>query len=120
MQALTISNAYSEDNSTIDYSKFVSVATGYYNGGGTTPAKFEIQEGITSGVGIIPTMTLTRLAAKIDIQWDAADAYDPGGYTDVKVTDFEYHGSEQGQLFPDLSPATGATLKNGLSIILRR
>lgn len=111
VQALTISNAYSKNNGTIDYAKFVSVATGYYNGGGTTPAEFEIQEGITSGVGIIPTMTLTRLAAKIDIQWDAADAYDPGNYTDVKVTDFEYNGSEQGQLFPDLSPATGATLK---------
>lgn len=110
VQALTISNAYSENNGTIDYAKFVSVATGYYNGEGTTPAEFEIQEGITSGVGNIPTMTLTRLAAKIDIQWDAADAYE-AGYTDVKVTDFEYNGSEQGQLFPDLSPATGATLK---------
>ena len=111
VQALTISNDYSKPESgAIDYAKFVSVATGYYNGGGTTPAKFEIQEGITSGVGNIPTMTLTRLAAKIDIQWDAADAYEDG-YTDVKVKDFEYHGSEQGQLFPDLSPATGATLK---------
>lgn len=110
VQGLTISNDYSKpEGGAIDYSKFVSVATGYYNGGGTTPAKFEIQEGITSGVGI-PTMTLTRLAAKIDIQWDAADAYEDG-YTDVKVKDFEYNGSEQGQLFPDLSPATGATLK---------
>lgn len=110
VQALTISNAYSEDNGTIDYSKFVSVATGYYKGNGNVPAEFEIKEGGTGEVGNIPTMTLTRLAAKIDIQWDAADAYDQG-YTDVKVTDFEYNGSEQGQLFPDLSPATGATLK---------
>lgn len=111
VQALTISNAYSGDNGTIDYSKFVSVATGYYKGIDNVPAEFEIKEGGTGEVGSIPTMTLTRLAAKIDIQWDAADAYDPGGYTDVKVTDFEYNGSEQGQLFPDLSPATGATLK---------
>lgn len=112
VQALTISNDYSKPESgAIGYAKFVSVATGYYKGNGNVPAEFEIQEGITSGVGNIPTMTLTRLAAKIDIQWDAADAYDPGGYTDVKVTDFEYHGSEQGQLFPDLSPATGATFK---------
>ena len=111
VQALTISNAYSEDNGTIDYSKFVSVATGYYKESGNVPAEFEIKEGGTGEVGNnIPTMTLTRLAAKIDIQWDAADAYEDG-YTDVKVKDFEYHGSEQGQLFPDLSPATGATLK---------
>lgn len=109
VQALTISNAYSENNGTIDYAKFVSVATGYYKGSGTDLASFEIKKGGTGEIGSIPTMTLTRLAAKIDIQWDAADAYDPGGYTDVKVTDFEYHGSEQGQLFPDLSPATVTT-----------
>lgn len=101
VQGLTISNAYSEDNGTIDYSKFVSVATGYYKGSGNVPAEFEIQEGITSGVGNIPTMTLTRLAAKIDIQWDAADAYE-AGYTDVKVKDFKYKGTVDGRLFPDI------------------
>lgn len=111
VQALTISNAYSdsEDNGTIDYAQFVSVATGYYKESGNGPAEFVIKEGGTGEVGNIPTMTLTRLAAKIDIQWDAADAYGQGGYTDVKVRDFEYHGSEQGQLFPDLSPATVTT-----------
>ncbi len=112
VQALTISNDYSKpEGGAIYYAKFVSVATGYYKGIDNVPAEFEIKEGGTGEVGSIPpTMTLTRLAAKIDIQWDAADAYDQG-YTDVKVTDFEYNGSEQGQLFPDLSPATGATLK---------
>ncbi len=111
VQALTISNDYSKPvDGTIDYAKFVSVATGYYKGNGTGLTQFEIKEGGTGEVGIIPTIILTRLAAKIDIQWDAADAYEDG-YTDVKVTDFEYNGSEQGQLFPDLSPATGATLK---------
>lgn len=111
VQALTISNDYSKpEGGTIDYAKFVSVATGYYKDDDGNLSVFEIKEGGTGEVGSIPTMTLTRLAAKIDIQWDAADAYDKG-YTDVKVKDFEYHGSEQGQLFPDLSPATGATLK---------
>lgn len=102
VQALTISNAYSEDNGTIDYSKFVSVATGYYKGNGNVPAEFEIKEGGTGEVGNIPTMTLTRLAAKIDIQWDAADAYDQG-YTDVKVTGFTYKGTVNGRLFPDIT-----------------
>lgn len=116
VQGLTISNAYSEDNGTIDYSKFVSVATGYYKESGNGPAKFEIKEGGTGEVGSIPTtMTLTRLAAKIDIQWDAADAYDPGGYTDVKVTDFKYDSGNAnvvgvgfGRLFPNLYTGTDA------------
>ena len=114
VQALTISNTYSEDNGTIDYAKFVSVATGYYNGGGTTPAEFEIKKGSTGEIGNIPTMTLTRLAAKIDIQWDAADAYDQG-YTDVKVTEFTYDSGNAsvvgvgfGRLFPDLYTGTDA------------
>lgn len=102
VQALTISNAYSEDNSTIDYSKFVSVATGYYKGNGTDLAPFEIKKGGTGEIGSIPTMTLTRLAAKIDIQWDAADAYDKG-YTDVKVKDFKYKGTVDGRLFPNIA-----------------
>ncbi|WP_298456198.1 hypothetical protein [uncultured Prevotella sp.] len=114
VQALTISNAYSEDNGTIDYAKFVSVATGYYKGDGTTPAEFEIKKGGTGEIGNIPTMTLTRLAAKIDIQWDAADAYDQG-YTDVKVTEFTYDSGNAsvvgvgfGRLFPDLYTGTDA------------
>lgn len=107
VQALTISNDYTKptDGTTIDYAKFVSVATGYYQTteSGNQPAVFTIQEGGTGQVGgTIPTMTLTRLAAKIDIQWDAADAYDKG-YTDVKVTGFKYNGTAQGRLFPDLS-----------------
>lgn len=106
VQALTISNDYTKptDGTTIDYAKFVSVATGYYKGDRTDnqPAVFNIQQGGTGEMGKIPTMTLTRLAAKIDIQWDAADAYE-AGYTDVKVTGFKYNGTAQGRLFPDLS-----------------
>ena len=101
VKALTISNDYADG----DASKFVSVATGYYKGDRTDnqPDEFTIQEGGTGQVGgTIPTMTLTRLAAKIDIQWDAADAYE-AGYTDVKVTGFKYNGTAQGRLFPDLS-----------------
>lgn len=117
VQALTISNAYSGDNGTIDYSKFVSVATGYYKGNGNVPAEFEIKEGGTGEVGIIPTMTLTRLAAKIDIQWDAADAYEAeAGYTDVKVTGFKYNSNTNvegvgfGRLFPDLVSASATAI----------
>lgn len=108
VEALTISNDYASTGTNIDYAKFVSVATGYYQGEDHQPAEFTIQEGGTGQVGTIPTMTLTRLAAKIDIQWDAADAYDQG-YTEVKVENFSYNGKKNGRLFPDI---TGTTISN--------
>ena len=103
VQELTISNDYASNNSTIDYAKFVSVATGYYAGNDGLPALFTVQQG-SGEIGSMPTMTLTRLASKIDIQWDAADAYTQG-YTDVKVTDFKYCGKAEGRLFPSITPA---------------
>lgn len=109
VEALTISNDYASTGTNIDYAKFVSVATGYYQGEDHQPAEFTIQEGGTGQIGTIPTMTLTRLAAKIDIQWDAADAYDQG-YTDVKVTGFNYNGKASGRLFPEIT--TGTTITN--------
>lgn len=110
VQALTLSNDYTKDsdNGSVDYAKFVSVATGYYKGNGTAPETFEIKKGGIGEIGSIPTMTLTRLASKIDIQWDAADAYEQG-YSDVKVTGFTYNGKEYGRLFPEI---TGVTLAN--------
>lgn len=105
VEALTISNNYAKGD-TNQGDKFVSVATGYYKGTGTTPAIYDIAKG---GTGVnMPTMTLTRLAAKIDIQWDAVDAYE-AGYTDVKVTGFNYNGKEYGRLFPDITLSTGIT-----------
>lgn len=119
VKALTISNDYSKPadgtgTNTIDYAKFVSVATGYYRGEAATgnqPAAFTIQQGGTGQVGNIPTMTLTRLATKLDIQWDAADAYEQG-YTDVKVTSFSYQGKEKGRLFPEVTLPTETTVTN--------
>lgn len=107
VQKLTISNYYAEDDES-RVAKFVSVATGYYKGEGSTPAILEIKEGGTGEIGSIPTMTLTRLAAKIDIQWDAADAYE-AGYTDVGVTGFTYKGKEYGYLFPEVASTAGTT-----------
>ena len=106
VQELTISNDYASNNSTIDYAKFVSVATGYYAGDDGLPALFTVQQG-SGEIGSMPTMTLTRLASKIDVQWDAADAYTQG-YTDVKVTDFKYCGKAEGRLFPSIKTASAA------------
>lgn len=113
---LTISNAYAND----DMAKFVSVATGFYDIGTDgkhtgTRQTYSIKS-ITAPdfSNTIPTIILTRLAAKIDIQWDAADAYDQG-YTDVKVTGFMYDSGNAsvvgvgfGRLFPDLYTGTDA------------
>ncbi len=107
VQELTISNDYASNNSTIDYAKFVSVATGYYAGDDGQPALFTVQQG-SGEIGSMPTMTLTRLASKIDVQWDAADAYEQG-YTDVKVTDFKYCGKAKGRLFPSINTASAAS-----------
>ena len=101
VQALTISNDYAQGDASA-VAKFVSVATGYYKAEGDTPAYFVIQPGGTGAVGTIPTMTLTRLATKIDVQWDVADAVDKG-YTDIRLTDFSFHGKTRGRLFPDVS-----------------
>lgn len=116
VEQLTISNDYGKElnkdgsakEGTLDYAKFLSVATGYYKGTGTTPAEYEISY---DGNGSSASMTLTRLAAKIDIQWDAADAYGQG-YTDVKVTGFSYNGKTLGRLFPEVTLPTGTTIIN--------
>lgn len=69
-------------------------------------------------------MTLTRLATKVDIQWDAQSAYEPATspegvtYTDVRINQFVFHGgadattgSGYGRLFPSLAAqAAGKTL----------
>lgn len=101
---LTISNAYAAG----DMAKFVSVATGFYDldadGNHTGTRQTYSIKSITDPdfSNTIPTIILTRLAAKIDIQWDAADAYDKG-YTDVKVTGFKYKGTVDGRLFPNIA-----------------
>lgn len=88
--------------------KFVSVATGFYDigtdGNHTGTRRIYSIKSITDPdfSNTIPTIILTRLAAKIDIQWDAADAYDKG-YTDVKVTRFTYKGTKYGRLFPNIA-----------------
>lgn len=101
---LTISNAYAGG----DMAKFVSVATGFYDlddlGNHTGTRQTYSIKSITDPdfSNTIPTIILTRLAAKIDIQWDAADAYE-AGYTDVKVTGFTYKGTKYGRLFPNIA-----------------
>lgn len=123
---LQISNDYAKPNGgTTDIAKFISVATGYAlkldkNQLLTTDREVIVEKNINADINTKQywRMVLGRLAAKIDIQWDAKGAYekDKDGnlkYTNVKVSQFTYHGepanqestisgSGNGRLFPTL------------------
>lgn len=123
---LQISNDYAKPSGgTTDVAKFISVATGYArkldkNQLLTTDREVIVEKNINADINTKQywRMVLGRLAAKIDIQWDAKGAYekDKDGklkYTNVKVSQFTYHGepanqestisgSGNGRLFPTL------------------
>lgn len=123
---LQISNDYAKPRGgTTDIAKFISVATGYAlkldkNQLLTTDREVIVEKNINADINTKQywRMVLGRLAAKIDIQWDAKGAYekDKDGkqkFTDVKVQGFTYHGepeeaestisgSGKGRLFPTL------------------
>ena len=126
---LQISNDYAKPSGgTTDIAKFISVATGYAvkldkNQLQTSDREVReviVEKNINADINTKQywRMVLGRLAAKIDIQWDAKGAYekDKDGnqkYTNVKVQGFTYHGepakqestvsgSGNGRLFPTL------------------
>lgn len=121
---LQISNDYAHKNGAIDVAKFISVATGYALKLDsetqilTDEREIKVEQNINANINTKQywRMVLGRLAAKIDIQWDAKGAYekDEDGkqkFTDVKVQGFTYHGeptgttvsgSGYGRLFPTL------------------
>lgn len=121
VRSLTIPNSYAGGNT----AKFVSVATGFYQGEdvpsnpwSTLPGTIDIAE--VSEVGAeLPRMTLYRLAAKVDMQWEASDSY-WAGLSEVRVTDVTFRGSNSGnvtgegsgRLFPSLA-GQGATALTG-------
>ena len=124
---LQISNDYAKPSGgTTDIAKFISVATGYARKLNpetqilTNDRDIIVEKNINADINTKQywRMVLGRLAAKIDIQWDAKGAYekDKDGkqkFTDVKVQGFTYHGepeeaestisgSGKGRLFPTL------------------
>ena len=121
---LQITNDYAHKNGAIDVAKFISVATGYALKLDpkteilTNDRDIKVEQNINANINTKQywRMVLGRLAAKIDIQWDAKGAYekDEDGnlkYTNVKVSQFTYHGEPKGttkadagcgRLFPTL------------------
>ena len=147
---LQISNDYAKPSGgTTDIAKFISVATGYArkldkNQLLTTDREVIVEKNINADINTKQywRMVLGRLAAKIDIQWDAKGAYekDKDGnlkYTNVKVSKFTYHGEPKGttkddagcgRLFPTLyhqevssrTPVSGHTTFVNTSEISKR
>lgn len=147
---LQISNDYAKPSGgTTDIAKFISVATGYAlkldkNQLLTTDREVIVEKNINVDINTKQywRMVLGRLAAKIDIQWDAKGAYekDKDGnlkYTNVKVSKFTYHGEPKGttkddagcgRLFPTLyhqevssrTPVSGHTTFVNTSEISKR
>ena len=111
---LKISNDYAKPSGgTTDIAKFISVATGYALKLDpetqilTNDRDIKVEKNINADINTKQywRMVLGRLAAKIDIQWDAKGAYekDKDGnlkYTNVKVSQFTYHGEPEGTTVP--------------------
>ena len=134
---LQISNDYAKPSGGItDVAKFISVATGYALKLDpetqilTNDREIKVEQNINANINTKQywRMVLGRLAAKIDIQWDAKGAYekDEDGkqkFTDVKVQGFTYHGEPEGttksdagygRLFPTLYAVSAETPKTSV------
>ena len=107
---LQITNDYAHKSGAIDVAKFISVATGYALKMDpktdilTNDRDIKVEQNINANINTKQywRMVLGRLAAKIDIQWDAKGAYEKGEdgkqkFTNVKVQGFTYHGEPAGQ-----------------------
>lgn len=127
---MQITNDYATGK-TDQVAKMVSVATGYATYVDTSDPKLNgkrllhISLDKENEMKQYWRMTLTRLATKVDIQWDAQSAYEPATspegvtYTDVRINNFVFRGGADattgsGRLFPALaaeaSAAAGKTL----------
>lgn len=119
---LQISNDYAWNKSSnlMDIAKFISVATGYateVNVANNTLTNnrlipVEFNSNTTSSTKRYWRMVLGRLATKLDIQWDAKGAYEKDNdgnlkYTNVKVSQFTYHGEQADQESTISGPGNG-------------
>lgn len=111
-----ISNSYAEGNADAT-SMFLSVATGYYRDrkDNTKQGTIDISNPEPSAENPynVPVLRLSRLAVKIDVQWDAASAFTNSSLR-AYVTGFKYTSNPaitdagSGRLFPELATATEA------------
>lgn len=113
---LQISNDYAKDDGA-KVAKFISVATGYAINTKDNSEDLQVSLNNIEEMRQYWRMQLNRLAAKVDIQWDAQSAYEKNTetgnvqYTDVKINSFSFCGGAtdqnvgagSGYLFPTLA-----------------
>lgn len=113
---LQISNDYAKEDGA-KVAKFVSVATGYAINTKDNSKDLQVSLNNIEEMRQYWRMQLNRLAAKVDIQWDAQSAYEKNTetgnvqYTDVKINSFSFCGGAtdqnvgagSGYLFPTLA-----------------
>lgn len=113
---LQISNDYAKDDGA-KVAKFISVATGYAINTKDNSEDLQVSLNNIEEMRQYWRMQLNRLAAKVDIQWDAQSAYEKNTetgnvqYTDVKINSFSFCGGTtdqnvgagSGYLFPTLA-----------------
>lgn len=113
---LRISNDYAKDDRA-KVAKFISVATGYAINTKDNSKDLQVSLNNIEEMRQYWRMQLNRLAAKVDIQWDAQSAYEKNTetgnvqYTDVKINSFSFCGGAtdqnvgagSGYLFPTLA-----------------
>ena len=117
---LQISNDYAKDDRA-KVAKFISVATGYAINTKDNSKDLQVSLNNIEEMRQYWRMQLNRLAAKVDIQWDAQSAYEKNTetgnvqYTDVKINSFSFCGGAatagttgpnvtgSGYLFPTLA-----------------
>ena len=123
IMSMQITNDYATGR-TDQVAQMVSVATGYaVDTSDPTSTLMHISLDKANEMKQYWRMTLTRLATKVDIQWDAQSAYEPATspegvtYTDVRISQFVFRGganattgSGYGRLFPELAAQAGKTL----------
>lgn len=113
---LQISNDYAKADGA-KVAKFISVATGYAINTKDNSEDLQVSLNNIEEMRQYWRMQLNRLAAKVDIQWDAQSAYEKNTetgnvqYTDVKINSFSFCGGAtdqnvgagSGYLFPTLA-----------------
>ncbi len=113
---LQISNDYAKDDGA-KVAKFISVATGYAINTKDNSEDLQVSLNNIEEMRQYWRIQLNRLAAKVDIQWDAQSAYEKNTetgnvqYTDVKINSFSFCGGAtdqnvgagSGYLFPTLA-----------------
>ena len=69
-------------------------------------AEVQVSQEVSTHIDV----TLQRLAAKVDVQYDVQDAYEQGGYTQATMSAITFKGWPQGFFFPDEATAPSPTL----------